>query len=73
MNKYEQCAKMFFRPVLLIFLPNCLIELPVLTFVRFCSFFDFKSCINNYISDIYLSKSFAVPAFLLSFSYNLFR
>ena len=38
MNKYEQCAKMFFRPVL--------------TFVRFCSFFDFKSCINNYISDV---------------------
>ncbi len=59
MNKYEQCAKMFFRPVL--------------TFVRFCSFFDFKSYINNYISNIYLSKSFAVPAFLLSFSYNLFR
>lgn len=63
MNKYEQCEKIFFRPIL--------------AFVHFCSFLfvfiNFKSCINYYISDIYLSKSFAVPSFLVSFSYNLFR
>lgn len=60
MNKYEQCEKIFFRPILAFF---------VFLFV----FINFKSCINYYISDIYLSKSFAVPSFLVSFSYNLFR
>ena len=60
MNKNEQCEKIFFR-----------------SYSRFCSFLivfiNFKSCINYYISDIYLSKSFAAPSFLVSFSYNLFR
>ena len=77
MNKYEQCEKIFFR-LIFAFVHFCSFLL-ILNFFLFqmnacvCSFFDFKSCINNYISDIYLSKSFAVPAFLLSFSYNLFR